>query len=165
MQKIGKDAPLKIEEVKIEDVIEESLVQIKTSENITYEAEIKIDRPIRLDKSKFIRVFNNLFKNAVEAMPDGGKITVIGEEKQDKIYFEIIDTGLGISEEKIQNIFRPFQSSKSKGMGLGLNFCKNTVEAHGGNISVESKIGKGTKFIIMIPIKRESKTLNNEIKI
>ena len=84
-------------------------------------------------------------------MPEGGKITFKAEEKQDKIIFEIIDTGSGIPEEKLKNIFRPFQSSKSKGMGLGLSFCKNTVESHGGIIKVESKVGQGTKFIIIIP--------------
>ncbi len=156
MQLIGKDAPIKIEEVKIENILEESQVQIKVTDNISFETVIKTDKLIRLDKSKFIRVFNNLFKNAIEAMPNGGKITVTVEEKEDKFYFEIVDTGSGIPEEKIKSIFRPFQSSKSKGMGLGLSFCKNTVENHGGNISVESEIGKGTKFIITIPQKLEN---------
>jgi two-component system sporulation sensor kinase A len=156
MMQIGKEAPIKIEEVKIENILEESQVQIKVTDNISFETVIKTDKLIRLDKSKFIRVFNNLFKNAIEAMPNGGKITVKVEEKEDKFYFEIVDTGSGIPEEKIKSIFRPFQSSKSKGMGLGLSFCKNTVENHGGNISVESEIGKGTKFIIMIPRKLEN---------
>ena len=151
MQQIGKEAPLKIEETKIESIIEETLSQIKTTDNIEFETVINIVDPIKLDKLKFIRIFNNLFKNAIEAMPEGGKITFKAEEKQDKIIFEIIDTGSGIPEEKLKNIFRPFQSSKSKGMGLGLSFCKNTVESHGGIIKVESKVGQGTKFIIIIP--------------
>ena len=145
MQQMGKEAP-----------IEETVAQIKTSDYIEFKSIIKIDKPVNLDRSKFIRVFNNLFKNAIEAMPNGGKITFEATEKQDNIIFEITDTGSGIPEDKLKNIFRPFHSSKAKGMGLGLTFCKNTVESHGGNISVESKLGEGTKFIIVIP-----KTIEN----
>jgi signal transduction histidine kinase len=91
-------------------------------------------------------------------MPNGGKITIIVEEKQSDISIEIIDTGLGIPEEKLNNLFRPFQSTKAKGMGLGLTFCKKTVEAHGGNISVKSERGKGTTFTIVIPTNRDYNT-------
>jgi two-component system sporulation sensor kinase A len=158
MRKKGKETPLQLKNVNLKNIIDESLIQIKVSENVSFETIIKSDKKIRLDKSKFIRVFNNLFKNAVEAMPDGGKITIIVEEKQSDISIEIIDTGLGIPEEKINNLFSPFQSTKAKGMGLGLTFCKKTVEAHGGSISVDSELGKGTTFTIIIPINREYDT-------
>ena len=93
-----------------------------------------------------------MFKNSIEAMPDGGKITIIVEEEQGNISIKVVDTGLGIPEEKIDKLFRPFQSTKEKGMGLGLNYCKNTVESHGGNIYVESELGKGTTFTILLNI-------------
>jgi len=137
-------------------------------QNIKFERSIKVNKTIRLDKSKFIRVFNNMFKNSIEAMPYGGKITVIAEEDKNEISIKIIDTGIGIPEEKINNLFRPFQTTKAKGLGLGLNFCKNTVEAHGGKINVESKIGKGTTFTIILPLDIEDYELNqsqNIIKI
>ncbi len=137
MRKKGKETPLQLENVYLKNIIDESSIQVKVSENVTFETIIKTDKKIRLDKTKFIRVFNNLFKNAIEAMPKGGKITIIVEEKQSNISIEVIDTGLGIPEEKLNNIFRPFQSTKAKGMGLGLTFCKKTVEDHGGNICVK----------------------------
>ena len=101
-------------------------------------------------------------------MPNGGKITIIVEKKQSNVSFEVIDTGLGIPEEKLDNLFRPFNTSKTKGMGLGLSFCKQTIEAHGGNISVKSEQGKGTTFTITIPTNTEYdiKThVDNSIKI
>ena len=158
MRMRGIKTPPKLEGVDLEDILNESLIHVKVTENVTFETIIKTDNKIRLDKSKFIRVFNNLFKNAIEAMPNGGKITIIVEERQSDISIEIIDTGLGIPEEKINNLFRPFQSTKAKGMGLGLTFCKNTVEAHGGKISVKSERGKGTTFTIVIPTNREYDT-------
>ncbi|MFC1804156.1 PAS domain S-box protein, partial [Thermoproteota archaeon] len=164
----SKETPLKIENVNLENIVNESLIHVKISENVNFEKIIKTDKKIGLDKSKFIRVFNNLFKNAIEAMPNGGKIIIVVEEKQGNVSIEVIDTGLGIPEEKLNNLFRPFQSTKAKGMGLGLTFCKNTVESHGGNISVKSEQGKGTTFTILIPINREYETetyIENGIKI
>jgi len=164
----GKEAPLKLEEVNIKNIIDESSIQVKVSEKVEFETIIKTNKKIRVDKSKFIRVFNNLLKNAIEAMPNGGKITIIVEEKQSNISLEVIDTGLGIPEEKLNNIFRPFQTTKAQGMGLGLSFCKHTIEAHGGKISVKSEQGKGTTFSITIPIKTEQDITNhidNSIKI
>jgi PAS domain S-box-containing protein len=161
MRTQGTVAPPILEIINIEDIIEESLIQIKTFENIKFEKIIKSNKKIKLDKSKFIRVFNNLFKNAIEAMPNGGKITILVEDKGNDISIKVIDTGIGIPQDKLGNLFRPFQSTKSKGMGLGLAFCKNTVESHGGIISVESELGKGTTFIISIPTIFEDK-INNQ---
>ena len=160
----GKQTPLYLEDVSLTNLIDESLLQVKVSENVTFETLFDSERIVQLDKSKFIRVFNNLFKNAVEAMPNGGKITILVEEKGNYIYIKIMDTGTGIPQNKLDTLFRPFQSTKSKGMGLGLTYCKNTVESHGGTISVESEVGKGTTFIITIPIiKDEIKNLDENV--
>jgi signal transduction histidine kinase len=120
-----------------------------------------------LDKSKMLRVLNNLVKNAIEAMPDGGKITIRLQDNNDQFTIKIEDTGVGIPKEKIDSIFRPFRSTKQQGMGLGLAFCKDTVEKHGGSISVTSKVGKGTTFEISLPkthvsILDKYQTLNSE---
>jgi signal transduction histidine kinase len=151
----GKQTPLYLENVSLTDLIDESLLQVKVNEYVTFETLIDSERIVQLDRSKFIRVLNNLLKNAVEAMPNGGKITILVEEKGNELCIKIMDTGTGISQNKIDNLFRPFQSTKSKGMGLGLTFCKKTVESHGGTISVESEVGKGTTFIITIPIMKD----------
>ena len=160
MQVRSKETPLKIEQVNLGELIEESLLQVKVTENIRFKTDIRINNKVSLDRSKFIRVFNNMFKNAIEAMPYGGRITVIATEEDEKVSIKIIDTGKGIPEEKINNLFRPFQSTKSKGIGLGLNFCKNTIEAHGGNILVQSEVGKGTVFTISLPLNIENYQLH-----
>jgi PAS domain S-box-containing protein len=165
MRTQGRQTPLDIDCVNLSELIDESLIQVKTSEHISFETIIKTEKNIGLDKSKFIRVLNNLFKNAIEAMPTGGKLTVIVEEKENNIFIKITDTGVGIPPDVLKKLFRPFQSTKAKGMGLGLAFCKNTIESHGGEISVESELGKGTTFIITIPFTIEDELNQQTIKI
>jgi signal transduction histidine kinase len=107
---------------------------------------------IVVDPTQIRRVIDNLLRNAVEAMPDGGKLTVSSEVQGDDIDLRVRDTGVGISEDELGNLFKPFHTTKSKGMGLGLVYCKRAVEAHGGSIVVESKVGVGTTFIVRLPM-------------
>ena len=105
------------------------------------------------------QVLMNLILNAREAMLEkGGTLTINGRKAGDKSIVEVADTGSGISPDELNNIFKPFfttkkfhkGSSRSTG-GLGLTFCKEITEAHGGTISVDSQPGKGTKFTIILP--------------
>jgi signal transduction histidine kinase len=107
---------------------------------------------IKIDVDRMKRAFINLTKNAVDAMPDGGKLTITSEKANGKVKIAFADTGMGISEENLKKLFGPLFTTKAKGMGLGLAICKRVVEAHGGTISVESVVGKGTVFTIIIPI-------------
>ncbi len=107
---------------------------------------------IKIDVDRMKRAFINLTKNAVDAMPDGGKLTITSEKANGKVKIAFADTGGGISEENLKKLFGPLFTTKAKGMGLGLAICKRVVEAHGGAISVESVVGKGTVFTIIIPI-------------
>lgn len=107
---------------------------------------------IKIDVDRMKRAFINLIKNAVDAMPDGGKLTITSEKANDKVKIAFADTGMGISKENLKKLFGPLFTTKAKGMGLGLAICKRVVEAHGGTISVESVVGKGTVFTIIIPI-------------
>jgi two-component system sporulation sensor kinase A len=147
-----KNTPLNKEWVSIANIIRESIKQIELIDKIEYEVDIKSDRVLYLDKSKFMRVFDNLFKNSVEAMPNGGKIMVAVEEKNKYVIIKVIDTGVGIPEDKLNDIFVPFQSTKIKGMGLGLVFCKNTIESHCGEITILSEQNKGTTIMITLPV-------------
>jgi two-component system, NtrC family, sensor kinase len=96
-----------------------------------------------------------LFVNAVEAMPDGGSLSVSASQsgKDADIMLKIADTGMGIPAEDIPHIFEPFFTKKKdgKGVGLGLSIVYGIIERHGGNISVESKVGEGTTFTVMFP--------------
>jgi two-component system, NtrC family, sensor kinase len=109
--------------------------------------------PIQLQK-----IFMNLIHNAIEAMPDGGTIEVNStyDEATDSIQLEISDIGMGIEKENINKIFQPFYTTKRKKTGLGLAIVKRLVEQMKGDISVESLIGKGTKFMLIFPVNRNT---------
>jgi signal transduction histidine kinase len=100
------------------------------------------------------QVILNLFKNAKEAMPRGGTLTVRTEKKNMKVLIRIQDTGTGISEEIRNKIFEAFFTTKQKvkGVGLGLSVCYGIIKDHGGEIKVDSKERKGTTFTISLPI-------------
>jgi signal transduction histidine kinase len=102
------------------------------------------------------QVFLNLFLNAVDAMPNGGTLTVrtLYDAPADAIRIEIKDTGTGIDPEILGRIFRPFLTTKSKGTGLGLAICKQMIEQHGGSIGAENDPAGGALFRIGLPVKR-----------
>ncbi|MHA1833857.1 MAG: sensor histidine kinase, partial [Candidatus Baldrarchaeia archaeon] len=101
------------------------------------------------------RILINLIENAIEAIPEGGGVKINAIVKGEKAIIEVEDTGIGIPKERMNAIFRPFFTTKPKGLGLGLAVCKKLIDAQGGKISVTSVNGKGTKFKIVIPIKKE----------
>jgi len=100
------------------------------------------------------QVMLNMFKNAKEAMPKGGTLTVGTGRERDKVLIHIRDTGMGIPEESRAKIFEAFFTTKQKvkGVGLGLSVCYGIIKNHGGEIKVESEEGKGTYFTISLPI-------------
>lgn len=104
------------------------------------------------DKVKLEEVLLNLLKNAKEAIDEKGSITLSAKRKKDTLIIQCKDNGCGIADDKIDNIFTPFMTSKENGTGLGLSLSKRIIEAHHGTISVESIFGKGTTFIIKLPI-------------
>ena len=106
-----------------------------------------------VDKDKVIRVFVNLIRNAFDAMPDGGTLTIRSGEIDNDVFFSFEDTGVGMSEDTLQNLWTPLFTTKPKGMGLGLPICKRFVEAHDGTITVSSVPNKGTKFLVKLPVK------------
>lgn len=104
-------------------------------------------------------VLVNLVKNAIQAMPEGGKLTVRTkfDKAQKVIVLEVIDTGVGIPPEILQNIFLPFFTTKDvgEGTGLGLSICRGIVERYGGTIQIDSKVKRGTNVTVKIPIQGE----------
>ncbi len=102
------------------------------------------------------QVFMNLILNARDAMlPGGGTLSIKAENNGDNILLELSDSGCGIKPENLSKIFEPFFSTKkNNGTGLGLTFCKRIVDEHGGTITVESEIAKGSKFTITLPKQR-----------
>ena len=108
---------------------------------------------IMLDRDLFKQALLNLLVNATQAMPDGGDLTIQAEcENDEAVTLCLIDTGKGMSADVMAKIFRPFFSTRNDGSGLGLPTTGKIVEAHGGTITVESEIGRGTKFTLRFPI-------------
>lgn len=111
------------------------------------------DIKIKCDAEKLEIVFLNLVLNAIQAMNNKGKIDIEISEKGNHAIIQISDTGPGIPDDLLPKIFDPLFTTRQIGTGLGLPSCKNIVEKHGGDISVKTRIGKGTTFFIKIPKK------------
>ncbi len=113
-------------------------------------------RKVPLDVTKFQEVFLDILVNSIDAMPQGGEIHISAREENAEtgpvVEVEIKDTGIGIPEEHLLKIFDPFFSTKTGGSGLGLANVKRIVEAHNGNINVESLASVGTSFKIRLPV-------------
>jgi signal transduction histidine kinase len=118
---------------------------------------------LKVDSDKIKRVFINLIKNAVDAMPNGGKITIDSEEVNGSLKISFSDTGTGISDEVMPKLFSPLFTTKAQGMGFGLAICKRIIESHGGKITVKTAKGKGTTFIVTLPIEPKLEIGGEEI--
>ena len=108
---------------------------------------------ILIDRHKLKEVLINLLQNAMQAMPEGGTITVASAGRDGNLLLSISDTGVGIQESEKEMIFNPFYTSRPGGTGLGLSLANRIIEAMSGNISVESKVGQGSTFTLMLPLR------------
>lgn len=116
--------------------------------------------PIEADHLQLKQVFLNIILNAVQAMPEGGELKITTRNVNKGVEIAISDTGIGIPEEERKKIFQPFYTTKKDGTGLGLSISYGIIKEHGGEIYVESEIGRGSKFRVFIPIKSSDKLLN-----
>jgi signal transduction histidine kinase len=108
---------------------------------------------ILIDRHKLKEVLINLLQNAMQSMPEGGTITVASAGRDGNLLLSISDTGVGIQESEKEMIFNPFYTSRPGGTGLGLSLANRIIEAMSGNISVESKVGQGSTFTLMLPLR------------
>jgi signal transduction histidine kinase len=114
--------------------------------------DLQVVPELGLDREAMHSIVTNLVVNAREAMDNGGNITVSTGMGNGKLVLTVADEGSGMSPEFVKNqLFRPFHSTKTKGLGIGMFQCKKIVEAHEGSITVESTPGKGTRFTILFP--------------
>lgn len=157
MLKFSRSTPPRLEEADINDIIESVLPLLAYhklhSSRIDIEKILikKLPR-IRGDVNQLQEVFLNLFINAYQAMPNGGRLIVRTDNFQN-LYAQIriTDTGCGIAPQNLKNIFMPFFSTKKDGTGLGLSICYNIIKNHNGSIDIESQVDRGTTFIIKLP--------------
>jgi signal transduction histidine kinase len=149
-----REEPLRLAPTNLHALITQTIKEMQPAKGVEYD--IRIDDgvgSVPLDPLKMRRVFDNLFRNAAEAMPEGGWITISARRIVDVLIIEVADTGKGIPPEVLEKLFRPFSSTKIGGLGLGLSYCRKAVEAHGGTITAENVPGNGAKFTISIPLK------------
>ncbi|MDI6751535.1 MAG: ATP-binding protein [bacterium] len=111
------------------------------------------------DQRRLEQVFTNIIQNAANSMQEEGILRIetksLKIEEQDFVKISFTDTGTGIADEIRERIFEPFFTTRSRGVGLGLSICKEIIEKHGGKIDVETKLGLGTTFNILLPISTE----------
>lgn len=130
----------------------EHSLPLLSEKNVDLTLRVSHDGEIEVDTNRFLRMLGNLLKNAREAMPDGGTLTIAAERQADDIIFRVTDTGLGIPAEILPRLFEPFVThGKTNGTGLGMAIAKSVVEAHGGKISVTSEVSRGTTVKIRVP--------------
>ncbi|MDO8520166.1 MAG: ATP-binding protein [Deltaproteobacteria bacterium] len=160
-----KPRGLKKEKTNLNRVIHDQILLQKTvNTGVLFHEEFDPSIPeITADSQSLAQVFLNLLKNARQAIEEKGKISVrshvvmdfvlkVGEKKRQVIRVDIEDTGSGIPDEDLPNLFTPFFTTKASGTGLGLALCHQIVEEHGGNIRVKSEAGKGTVFSVYLPV-------------
>jgi signal transduction histidine kinase len=140
-----------VEEVCIDQLLQDTMNVVLLPDGIEISCIVDKDIIFPLDYNKMLRVLTNIVKNAVEAIPQGGEIILEAHIRESNLYLSVLDTGEGIPDEVIDKIFDPVFSTKSQGLGLGLDFVRKTVDTHGGKIRVVSEDNMGTQFIIQIP--------------
>ena len=152
-----------LKEVNINDVIDRALDLTAHSAELQHIQVIKELNPsppeITADFDQLQQVCTNLVLNAIEAMPDGGELTLRTLADDSQLKIDVQDTGCGISPENMRKLFTPFFTTKRevKGVGLGLAVVYGIIQRHHGNVEVQSKEGEGTTFTICLPLRHEAK--------
>jgi signal transduction histidine kinase len=157
----SREIRLEVSESNPRSVAEAALLQVECSQNIVLKNLTRETPKILIDVTKVQRVFMNLIKNAIDAMPRGGELTITSKESNGILELKFTDTGEGIPENVMRDLWKPLRTSKPKGLGLGLVICKRIVEAHGGSIHAKSITGKGSTFTIRLPINQNVRTNPN----
>ncbi len=149
---------LALESIDLNAVIEEVIARIRP--NIPHQIQLRLDTTLPLltgDSDKLIQVVTNLLNNASKYSPNGGNIVVISEKSDGFFHLSIQDHGIGIPQDKLEQVFEPYSRITSdatrdiSGTGLGLSIVREIITIHGGNIWVESQLGEGSLFHIMLP--------------
>ncbi len=153
----SKEISLEIEEATPKSLLDYILLMIQIPDHVKIMDRTQDEPTIWVDSNKLERVFINLIRNAIDAMPEKGTLVISSRVEGENVEFTFTDTGTGMSEQTKSKIFMPLFTTKAQGMGFGLAICKRIVEAHGGRITVESSLSKGTTFVITLPIEQKPK--------
>ena len=156
----SREIRLELTKDHLKSTVKDALSLVKIPKNIRIVDLTENESEIKVDAQKLKRVFVNIIKNAVDAMPKGGTLTIRSKRSNGNVEIVFSDTGTGMSNETMKKLWTVLFTTKAKGIGLGLPICKRLIEAHGGKISAKSILGKGTTFTVTIPT--EPKTEGGE---
>jgi len=148
----------RLEPVQLNDVIRGVLqlfqAQLDAPGRAKISCELQLDpnlKPVVADSVLLHRAVSNVVLNALDAMPQGGTLTLRTRSEGGKVLIEVADTGLGLTREECDQIFTPYYTNKPHGSGLGLAIVQSVVSDHRGRIRVQSEPGRGTTFVIELP--------------
>jgi signal transduction histidine kinase len=149
--------PPELAEIQLPDVLAEVLrfqQREFTNRGIAVEAETTDSLPsVMADRDQIKQVFFNIIKNALEAMPPGGRLKIKSRADDDSVFLLFADGGVGIKTEDFVRLFEPYHTTKPGGHGLGLMIVQRVMREHGGQVGVESKEGVGTVVTLQFPRK------------
>jgi putative PEP-CTERM system histidine kinase len=140
----------------LNEVVSEALDRVGAIPNVQLTREFQPLPGILVDRERMQNVVTNLVLNAQDALNEHGRIEVRTEHRDGRVHLSVSDNGCGMEEAFVKDsLFRPFQSTKKKGLGIGLFQSRAIVQAHGGAIHVQTELGRGTTFLISLPVAAE----------
>jgi len=150
---VSQKLDLQLRESDLKTFIEQSVAALNGFMKTPVRMELAAVPAVLIDQNEMKKVLDNLLINAQEASENGGIVVRTGQSDK-YVEFSVADKGCGMKREFVERqLFRPFQTTKQKGMGIGLFHCKTIVEGHGGRIEVETEEGKGSTFRVLLPIR------------
>ncbi|MGG3738064.1 cache domain-containing protein [Aeribacillus pallidus] len=153
---LGKPQVMNFRQKDVSDLLKDVMTLLESQailNNVKMISEFEPNLPLLYcDENQLKQVFINIIKNAIEAMPNGGKVKIQAKKKENNLVIRFIDQGCGIPKDRIAKLGEPFYSTKEKGTGLGLMVSFKIIEAHKGRIKIESEVGQGTTVDLSFPI-------------
>ncbi len=153
---LSRPFELNLRESSLQDLLKNLVTLFEgeaSSLGITLHPEIPSDLPlIKVDPEKLTQAFINIMKNGMQAMGQGGILRIETRSLKDRVEVIISDSGSGIPPEQMEKIFNYYYTTKEKGVGLGLPIAHRIIEAHGGQLRIESQVGSGTRVTVMLPV-------------
>jgi signal transduction histidine kinase len=155
---LARPLEIKPEALRVQDVLNE-VATLMEGEAQQTKVQIRVVAPLTLpplkaDREYFRQTLLNLILNGLQAMPEGGTLTLAANTPNGNFLISVTDTGIGIAPENQTRIFEPYFTTKPKGSGLGLAIARRIIEAHGGTITVSSETDQGCCFQICLPLNR-----------
>ena len=157
--RLARDPELQRDYTDLHAVLQRSLdlfAQELKERQVRLDRRLAGDAPAWVDADRLSQVFANLIKNAIDAMSEGGRLTVEGESTGRNYVLRFSDTGCGMTRQALSRAFEPYFTTKETGMGLGLAVSRRIVESHGGRIEAHSREDRGTTIVIELPMANES---------